>query len=659
MIISDSTSSCPPFILNLRNTSTNFSSFNWDFNDGSFSNLDTPSHYYNVPGVYKIKLITKGYGTCSDTATTTITLRGPSGQFTYSPQVICAPGKANFRASTKNRASFIWDFGDGTSVVSPDYTISHTYVNAGKYRPKLLLVDQAGCQVPISGKDTIVIAKADANIRSVATTYCDSATVQFFDSSLAKLDVLNKYVWLFGDGTKDSINRNPVHTFKTTGNYAVKLQVTTRGGCNDTDSLASKVKVIKSPEIGIDAAPGVCMDVPITFKGKELIKDSSVLAWKWNFGNGVNETGQFPPRNIYKTAGRYSILATAINSSGCSNTAVIPIDVYQTPRVNAGIDTVLCLGNSLLMQPSGADTYRWENNTSLSCSNCPTPVARPADVNWYRVTGTTVDGCSATDTIRIQVAKPFKMTAASGDTLCFGESFTLQASGSDNFAWWPAVSLNNANIAQPTTRPDTTTNYRVVVSDRYKCFSDTGYIRVVVYPIPQFNILQDAYTINVGHNVKFNTTRSPDITRYRWTPYLGLNCHNCPEPTASPRTTTTYRAQVWNDGGCTAEDKVTVTVLCNNSNVFIPNTFSPNGDGMNDAFYVRGKGITIRSMTVFNRWGVVVFQTNGININDAQAGWNGMANGVNLPPDVYVYKVDVVCENNEVFSLKGNISLVR
>ena len=108
---------------------------------------------------------------------------------------------------------------------------------------------------------------------------------------------------------------------------------------------------------------------------------------------------------------------------------------------------------------------------------------------------------------------------------------------------------------------------------------------------------------------------------------MGLNCHDCPTPVASPRTTTTFVAEAWNDGGCKAEDQVTVTVICNNLNIYVPNTFSPNGDGMNDVFFPRGKGIaTVKSLTVFNRWGIIVFQKGNMSINNEQQGWNGTYN---------------------------------
>jgi gliding motility-associated-like protein len=105
---------------------------------------------------------------------------------------------------------------------------------------------------------------------------------------------------------------------------------------------------------------------------------------------------------------------------------------------------------------------------------------------------------------------------------------------------------------------------------------------------------------------------------------------------------------------------VTVFVVCVEGNLFLPNTFSPNGDGANDVFYPRGKGIYgVKSFRVFNRWGEVVFEQQNIQVNDMSKGWNGIFRGKLASQDVYVYTIDVVCENNQVFSFKGNVALIR
>jgi gliding motility-associated-like protein len=106
---------------------------------------------------------------------------------------------------------------------------------------------------------------------------------------------------------------------------------------------------------------------------------------------------------------------------------------------------------------------------------------------------------------------------------------------------------------------------------------------------------------------------------------------------------------------------VKVVLICDNSQVFIPNTFTPNGDGYNDKFIISGKGLGLIShMTVFNRWGQIMYDAQNIPANDMSYGWDGTFKGEVLPPDVYMYVVEVSCETEgAVFKFHGDISLVR
>jgi gliding motility-associated-like protein len=129
---------------------------------------------------------------------------------------------------------------------------------------------------------------------------------------------------------------------------------------------------------------------------------------------------------------------------------------------------------------------------------------------------------------------------------------------------------------------------------------------------------------------------------------------------AMPKKTTQYTVEVRNQGGCFNKDQLTIYVNCNNGELFIPNSFSPNGDGMNDIFYPRAKGtFIVRSMRVFNRWGELVFEKLNFSPNDASAGWDGKYRGKILPPDVFVYTLDIQCENNETLNYSGAVTLIQ
>jgi gliding motility-associated-like protein len=201
----------------------------------------------------------------------------------------------------------------------------------------------------------------------------------------------------------------------------------------------------------------------------------------------------------------------------------------------------------------------------------------------------------------------------------------------------------------------------VIGSDDRNCFNDTAYVDIKVYAVPTIEISNGrAISLSTGGSVKLLTKSSPDVTKWLWTPSRGLSCTDCASPIASPKENLVYTVQASNDGSCTAKDEIMITSICNNSNVYVPNTFSPNGDGMNDSFYPRGTGIyTIKNFKVFTRWGQLLYERKNFEANNAAQGWDGTSGGKKMGPDVYVYLMEVLCENNVVFPLKGNITLIQ
>jgi len=167
-------------------------------------------------------------------------------------------------------------------------------------------------------------------------------------------------------------------------------------------------------------------------------------------------------------------------------------------------------------------------------------------------------------------------------------------------------------------------------------------------------------TVRNGFPVTIPATYAPNVNQWSWSPAAGLSCTQCPRPDASPRDDTRYQVQVQDANGCRNQGQVLVLVYCQESNVFFPNTFSPNGDGSNDIYYPRGRGIDrIKSFQIVNRWGQVVFQKQNFNANDPSQVWDGRFLGQAPQAESYIYTAEVFCENGTLFSLSGNISLLR
>jgi gliding motility-associated-like protein len=657
LLVSDTIGTCPPLLVTFTNRSTDYTSIAWDFGDGTGSKLDTASHFYTQPGTYIAKLVATGPGGCTDTIRQKIVVKGPSGSFSYSPLTGCSPLTVNFTASTQNSKSLLWDFSDGYTMPSQGTTISHTYVSAGDYVPKIIVTDDAGCSVPIVGKDTIRVKSVVTSFDLNATTFCNDGRVQFTNNTVSN-DYITGYQWSFGDGTT-STSQHPAHHYNKAGSYTVQLKATTRSGCTESYVLTDTVNVFSSPVVSITGDTASCAPAKFTFQGVVNSGDPSRLQWNWNLANGQTSGLQNPVQQTYLTDGTYTISAIATNQHGCSDTATKTVTVFPLPTTDAGADSWICRGSFAQLKATGATTYSWQAAPSLSCTSCESPLAAPTEVTRYVVTGYNRFGCSASDSVTVNVHQPFEMVVGHGDTICLGETTTLAASGAELYTWTPGTGIKNPSAGTTTATPATSTMYTVVGRDKAGCFTDTGTVHIKVWSLPSVTV-EDAITLPVGNSITLKPRYSADVTSYLWSHPQTLSCATCPTPVAKPKTATTYTIAVKNDGGCMAKDEVSVQVVCNNGNLFIPNTFSPNNDGTNEQFYPRGSGISrIKSLTIYNRWGEVVFTREDFNVNDAAAGWDGTFKGRQLASDVYVYTCEVVCSNNEVLSYKGNVTLLR
>lgn len=655
--VSDTLSTCPPLLATFFNSSQNYISEVWDFGDGTSTVSANPTHFYTSVGTYVTKLTVTSPGGCIDVSQKTIIVRGPQGSFTYSPLNGCKPLTVNFNANTQDRLSFIWDYNDGSTNVTPDSVVSHKYTIPGYYLPKMILVDSNGCMVPIKGPDTIFVKGAAANFGFLNHTYCDEAFISFADSSKSN-DAIVNYLWDFGDGN-NSTAQNPVHHYTATGLYYPKLIVTTQSGCKDSAQLPAPVKIVASPQAAITNAQNGCAPLAVDFAGAIVVPDTSSLSWRWDLGNGNTSILQNPPKQSYPNPGTYNIQLIVTNSSGCKDTVNTTVQSYVIPTIYAGADTIVCRGKSTTLAAFGAASYVWSPSTGLSCTNCATPVASPDSAIRYTVRGTTVNGCSNTDTIIVSVKQRFSMSSAPGDTVCRGESVRLYANGAYTYTWSPSAGLSNTASSNPLATPATTTTYRVVGTDDRKCFTDTGYATVQVYPIPTVEAGPDK-TINIGQSIELKPTVSSDVSKVIWSPTQTIVNTNGYNVTVKPVQTTTYTAEVRNAGGCKARDNVTIYVLCDGANIFIPNTFTPNGDGINDIFYPRGTGLfKIKTLRLFSRWGEVMYEKSNFMPNDASSGWDGTFKGKVLTPDVYVYTIDIICDNSTILTLKGNVALLQ
>lgn len=658
-------SQCPPAVVSLNNLSTGFQRSVWEFGDNSNSDHFEPDHVYTYPGTYTIRLNVYSAGDCLSTTTQDIVIEGPTGSRNIVNKTGCAPHSTSFSASSPNAVRYTWDMDNGVVQTTTGNTFTYQYDAPGVYYPRVVLEDSRGCKVPAQGvPDSIIVDKTTALFQMSTLAACDAADVLFTNSSTSlsytQHGDLMQYRWDFGiDGRTDDVStgQHPRFGYTGPGEHRIKLITTSRYGCEDSSFLT--LKIDPKPIAAISPAGPVCVNEPVQLSGADT-RNLPGTAWKWTVDNVAGASPSLPPRLVFQQAGTHDIRLVIHNSEGtCPDTADIRLVVNPLPPLAVmPRQAIVCEGESLQVRSNGgAATYSW-TPYNISSATAENPVINPVIDTMYRVTAVNQFGCESRDSIRISVSHPFNVQAAGAD-ICEGKQTHLRAIGAVRYRWIPATGLNDAGLAAPIATPSATTRYQVVGYGNDACFTDTVAVTVNVHRAPVITVPQ-VLTVPSGTQMPAPVTGSPDITSWSWQPNKWLSCYDCPTPEMLLQGNVTYQITATNIHGCQSVALLPVKLFCSGSTAFIPNTFTPNGDGQNDIFYVRGRGIRdIKSFRVFNRWGQVVFERANCQSDNPGCGWDGRFAGQPLPPDVFVYIAEIVCDSGEPMTLKGNVTLLR
>lgn len=640
-----------PVAFTNNSTSPVTMSFLWDFGDNTTSTAAAPSHTYTQTGNFTVRLIVTDASGCKDTMTRVngISITKPSATFTMSDTLaICPPLMVQFTNGSTGAVSYQWTFGDGNSSVIPNP--NNAYTSSGQYPVILVATDIQGC-TDTAYSDAEILGYAGALSYSPLSG-CAPLAVNF----TATLTNVPTVIWDFSDGVTAPVTgtNTTTHAYLTPGTYVPKLIISDGQGCL-TSSLGLDTIRVDGVIASFTTGP-VCISNPTVFQDNSTLFFSPASSWHWTFNNGQTSTMQ-QPSYTYTATGTHPVTLVVTNANGCKDTITQNVVVNPLPVISAGADTAICVGDAAQLSASGGVSYIWTPSTGLSSTTVAAPTANPTSTTNYMVVGTDNNGCKSSDQVKVELQTKTTSDIGPDTTVCLGSSVQLNASGAQLYEWSPPASLDNAAVPNPNASPVVTTVYTLVAREG-SCIPDTSKVKVTVLPTPSVNAGTDQ-TIVAGGSIVLNASGT-QIDDFLWSPASTLSCTACSNPTATPLQTTEYVVLATNDYGCSDKDTVVIRIICNQSQVFIPNTFTPNGDGQNDVFYPHGTGLDkVKSFRVYNRWGQLVFEKNNFQVNDRSSGWDGTFNGEEQNPDIYVYVMEAVCENGEAINWKGDVALIR
>lgn len=575
---------------------------------------------------YSVTYVVAGCGTSSDTGQIVIT---PQPTVTVNHDSICLGGNAVLTATpTLSGGTYSWSpsLGSAQSItVSPTSTTTYTVTYV--YPGCAIVTDSGNVNVTIP-----------PTVSTAGTSICASQTATL--TAIASQPGGN-FSWSPGGGSSASITVSPNLSTTYTVSYSLPQSV-----CPAVTDTAT-VWVTPQPTISASGTT-ICSGLTATISANVSETGGS---YNWSPGGFSTPSITVSPATTttYTVSYILSTCPAAVDSATIKVTSAPVLSVSSTDAICSGPDgtaTVSVNGGT------GPFTYAW-STVPVSISNTITGQTP----GIYVVTVTDFANCTviANDTIGDSVIT-LNLTANISQISCFGYnngliSISVANCNACTYAW----SNENYSVVDSNLMPGT---YSVVATDAYGCSATASYT-INMPPPATLSILPADTTVDeyaaVNLISQFGPYPDSSVHSYLWTPSLGLNCAVCPSPTFSaPSGTYNYSLVVTYNQGCIVTDTVTVIVY-NDHFIYVPNAFTPNGDGRNDVLQVfTHNQIRYIDMQIFDRWGELVFES-----QDIDRGWDGRYRGVMEEPGIFVYMLKITFDDNYSITNKGSITLIR
>lgn len=573
-------------------------------------------------GTYTVTATDKN--SCTGTVTVTITQPSAMSVTTNVTNGNCGTNNGSITASTSGgTAPYTYSWSNGGSGA----TINQLAV--GSYT--VTVTDSKGCQATAAGNvnttsgltvSTTVVSNEDCGQQNGAV----NATVSGGTAPYT-------YSWSNGASTQNI-------TGLTAGNYSIV--VTDANSCSATSN--SIITSNSTLTVSVSVAQHETCNQHNGAVTSTVSGGTAPLSYSWSNG-ATSATIQ----NLDN--GTYSLTVTDADGCSVSSNSVQVNDQASFSIQNQTIQpTCTTPTGSITITPNGGIspfTYQWSNGAATSS------VSNLAPGN-YSVIVTDNSGCGISQNFTINAVPVIEFGVNVTSTNCGlsdGAATVEIITGTGPFSYL----FTPGNQTTPTVEELAAGNYAVTVSNAQGCsltknFTIQSGNNLLTDITSSNDLLEDGET-----SILMATTNPPNVTAtYNWTPSSTLSCNDCPNPIASPTVNTWYYVTVITDNGCIGKDSVLVRMKKKCGEIYVPSIFSPNGDGNNDIFTARGACIAKGIVTIYNRWGEVVFKT-----DDIYEGWDGTQRQKEANTGVYIYRIEAVLEDETTHEFNGSVTLVR
>ncbi|MFC2111310.1 PKD domain-containing protein, partial [Bacteroidota bacterium] len=472
---------------------------------------------------------------CSNTAMVVANVNQlPNVTISSGTNVICIGDSVVLNAN--GATSYSWsptatlNSGTGASVVAnPLSTTTYNVVGT----------DNIGC---VNTSNISITVNSSPIVNASTNLY----SICYGETTILNASGASSYLW----SPSTSLNSSTASSVLASPNSSTIYQLTgtDNNGCANSDTVSVTVKAL--PVLTTNpAAPSLCTGDTV------LVSVSGANTYSWSPGAGLSSTSGASVSVFPIVTANYSIIGT---SNGCVDTLNLLVNVNPTLTISVSpASPSVCLGDSVTLIASGANSFSWSPSTGLSSTTGSTIKASPIVNTTYNVIGSNSSGCFNDTSFSITVnPKPVVTASSNSNLICAGQSVSMTASGANTYVWSPSAGLSSNTGSTIIASPPNATSYIVQGFLPTGCFS-TDTLVIGVNPLPTITINPNSANICIGDSVNISASGA---LNYNWSPTTGINNSNSPSIIAYPTSTTQYNVIASDNNGCIDSSAITVNV---------------------------------------------------------------------------------------------------
>ncbi len=587
------------------------------------------------------------------TATASATLISPAQltiSITQTGDVSCFGGTDGFIDATSGGGT-----GNLNYVWTPGGYITEDIQNIGAGNYSVIVSDQNGCsataQVTINEPPFLTV-----DIISVTDASCYGYNDGALEAQASGGSGNYTVQWSPSGGS------NLIANSLTAGLYTITI--TDQNNCTATDQASVSEPALFTVQASV-SENNICL-------GESTNLNVTNNGGIGNINYVWNNTLQGAQQVVSPTQSTYYVVA-ATDEQNCIAWDSVWVTVNPLPQISFSFNnacenqTVNFVNNSTIALGT-ITNYQWNFGDNSGTSNLDNPSYSYSNYGMYVISLTAISdqGCMSSAQQNLQIfdtpTPSFSADVTQGcSPLCVNFTDASQVMNASVNSWsWSANSQQISASQNPGYCFQNPGIYDILleITSSQGCSNLivlNDYIEVYPNPIAEFTISSNS--IPFSNPIVEFTDASLLANSWQWNFGDGYSAFNILNGIHAYADTGNYciTLTVSTSQGCTDQ-----TMRCLNIfpdfNIYIPNTFTPNGDKMNDYFYVHGNGIKALNMQIFNRWGEIIYKT-----NDVLLGWNGLIGNSKTEAEqgVYVYKIEVTDPKNEIHIFYGNVNLIR